>query len=102
MKTATEATEAVWRERVTAWRASGETAAQFARGRGYSPKTLTWYASRLRQTATPGFVRLVPRPAAATAPTVVLDVDGVQIRVAPGFDAALLGQVVAALRGAAR
>jgi hypothetical protein len=37
-----------WKKRVASWRASGETAEEFSEGRPWSPKTLRWYASRLR------------------------------------------------------
>ena len=98
-----EATAAVWQERVAAWRASGETAERFARRGGYAASTLRWWSRRLGRAAAPGFVRLVPRapgaPAAPAAPGVVVEVGGARIHVAPGFDAALLAQVVAALRG---
>jgi hypothetical protein len=98
------ATASIWEGRVAAWRASGETAAAFAHGRGYSPRTLRWWSSRLGRRV--DFVRLVPTPAVSPAATaasaLVVEVGGVHVRVAPGFDAALLAQVVAALRGAAR
>ena len=48
-----------WKKRVASWRASGETAEEFSEGRPWSPKTLRWYASRLR----------LP-PAATTSPVV--------------------------------
>lgn len=48
-----------WKKRVASWRASGETAEEFSEGRPWSPKTLRWYASRLR----------LP-PAVTTAPVV--------------------------------
>ncbi len=37
-----------WKKRVASWRASGETAEEFSEGRPWSPKTLKWYASKLR------------------------------------------------------
>lgn len=36
-----------WKKRVASWRASGETAEEFSKGRPWSPKTLRWWASRL-------------------------------------------------------
>lgn len=104
MKSEATTTEATWRERVAAWRASGETAERFARGRGFAPTTLRWWASRLGpEAAPPGFVRLVPRaPAAPRAAAVVVEVGAARIGVSAGFDPALLAQVVAALAGGAR
>lgn len=109
MKPATESaasTESVWRERVSAWRASGESAPAYARGRGYAPSTLRYWASRFsREEATvAGFVRLVPMTASApaAAPDLFVEVGGARVRVAPGFDAALLADLVRALGGAAR
>jgi hypothetical protein len=101
MKSEATATETIWQERVAAWRASGETAEQFARGRGFAATTLRWWSSRLGREAAPGFVRLVPQAAVPPAAGVVIvEVGGARIQVAPGFDAGLLAQVVAALRGA--
>src|SRR5262245_27811996 len=65
-------TAATWKKRVASWRASGETAEAFSRGRGWSAHTLRWWASRLGREANaqaPGvrFARLV-RSAAASTP----------------------------------
>jgi hypothetical protein len=40
---------AIWKKRVGSWRASGKTARVFSAGRGWSPHTLVWWASRLRR-----------------------------------------------------
>jgi hypothetical protein len=102
MKTATEpTTESVWRERVAQWRASGKSADAFAEGRGFAGSTLRYWSSRLGPTAPSGFVRLVPKPPAPT-PGLVVEVGDVRVRVVPGFDAALLAQLVQVLRGATR
>lgn len=95
-------TEQAWSERVRAWRASGQTAAEFAQGRGFAAATLTWWSSRLRQGTRPAFVQLVAKSAApAPPPELVVEVGGARVRVAAGFDPALLADVVRAL-GAAR
>ena len=47
---------AEWKRRVARWRASGESAAVFGRRQGWHPRTLTWWASRLRR----GAVRVPP------------------------------------------
>ena len=103
-----QATEDIWRVRVREWRESGQTAADFARSRGFSMASLRTWSSRLGPSLAsepasepaPGFVRLVPREA-PTAPieasTVVVEVGSARIRVTPGFDAALLAGVVRAL-----
>ncbi|WP_437634659.1 IS66 family insertion sequence element accessory protein TnpA [Sorangium sp. So ce854] len=44
--TRTKATEAMWSERVRAWRESGETAEEFARSRGFAASTLHGWSSR--------------------------------------------------------
>jgi hypothetical protein len=102
MKTAVRVSESEWQTRIAAWRASGQTAAAFAQAHGYAVGTLRWWSSRLRRRAAARFVRLVPRAAVTASPEVVLEVGGARVRVARGFDAALLAQVVAALRTAAR
>jgi hypothetical protein len=103
MKSEGTATAVVWQERVAEWRASGETAEEFARGRGYAATTLRWWSSRLRRETLvpPGFVRLVPRAAlpAEPASALVVEVGDARIRVTRGFDPALSARVVAALRG---
>lgn len=84
------------RAEVVAWRASGKSLGEFARQRGYSRSALEKWARSEASEAAPGFVRLeVARPAS----TLTLEVADVRIRVEPGFDAQLLGEVVAALRG---
>jgi hypothetical protein len=102
MKTTALSTEAVWRERVRAWRASGQTAAQYAHEHGLSVASLRTWSSRLQRAEPPQFVQLVPRtpPARAPtpeAPTLLLEIAGARLRVAPGFDPALLAEVVRAL-----
>lgn len=48
----------MWRDRVAAWRASGQTAAAYAAGQGFSVNALRWWSSRLRREAR----ELVPVP----------------------------------------
>ena len=95
-------TEDAWRERVRAWRASGETAAQFAEGRGFAAATLKWWSSRLGQCDRPAFVQLVAKSVVPAAPPeLVVEIGDARVRVAAGFDPALLADVVRAL-GATR
>jgi hypothetical protein len=113
-------TEAVWAERVEQWRGSGKTAPEFAADKPYASSTLQWAASRLRQTGRGGrkrriaragrtpdagieltkVVRRRERVAVTAAEDMVLEVAGARIAVRRGFDAALLCDVVQALRGA--
>ena len=102
MKSEGTATAIIWQERVAEWRASGETAEEFARGRGYAATTLRWWSSRLgREASAAGFVRLVPRAVAPAEGAIVIEVGAARVRVTHGFDAVLLARVVAALREAA-
>lgn len=95
--------EAVWAERVRAWKASGQSTETFAQGRGFSGSALRNWARRLARIEPPPFLELVPKGTAQTpAPTVVVEVGTARVRVAPGFDASLLGDVVRALGGGAR
>ena len=105
---ATAETEAKWAERVRRWRASGEHAGPFAAREGYAEGTLRWWASRLGHSAVslapvegaPRFLRVVPPPAASKPSTgLVVEVGRARVRVEAGFDAELLGEVVAALGG---
>jgi hypothetical protein len=97
-------TEAKWRERVNEWRASGKTAVEFVQGRSYAGSTLQYWSSRLdKPSAPPGFVQLVGRSERVErgVSEFVVEVGGARVRVRPGFDAALLCQVVRALGGGA-
>jgi hypothetical protein len=101
--TARAETEALWRERVRAWRASGETVKQFAEHEQFAPATLRYWSSRLNRPEEPGFVRVVRRttnPPAAS--DVIVEVANARVRVTRGFDATLLAEVVRALGGGAR
>jgi hypothetical protein len=106
MTTSTATTnESLWAERVRAWRASGEPVAHFVRGRGDSASALRAWAQRLGPTEpSPRFLRVVPSKPTPTptpgAPALVLEVGAVRVRVAPGFDPALLADVVRALGAA--
>jgi hypothetical protein len=100
---ATKKTEAKWAERVRAWRASGETAEEFAERQGYAPSTLQVWSSRVARAEAPRFLRVVPQPKAAAAVAadagLVVEVGSSRVRVTTGFDAALLVEVVRVLGG---
>ena len=89
-----------WAKRVAAWRVSGEAADTFSAGRGFSPSTLRWWASRLGRDAR-GLVRVVTPSAPKVVPrdaTIDLEVGGVRVVVRAGFDRALLRDVLDVLR----
>lgn len=105
MKTArtATATEVQWQGIVRAWRESGKTAREFAKGQEYAASTLRYWSSRLERSQTPRFVRLVPKPAVTAAVSgLVVEVGSARVRVASGFDPLLLAQVVRALGTEAR
>jgi hypothetical protein len=100
----TAATAAVWSDRVRAWRASGETASQFAEGKGFAGSTLRFWATRLKAAPAaplPRIVQLVPRRAEA-GPELLIEVGAARVRVQRGFDRELLVEIVTALSGASR
>jgi hypothetical protein len=48
-----------WKKRVASWRASGQTAEEFSKGRPWSLSTLRWWSSRLRREASSGTAPVV-------------------------------------------
>ncbi len=103
-------THTKWSERVTEWRASGQSAPDFAAGRDFKASTLVYWASHLRHAianaSAPGqpergvrMVRVVARP--SDSGEMLVQVGSVRVVVRPGFDAALLRQVIQALGGGA-
>ena len=104
--------ERLWRGRVKAWEASGQSAPRFAAEKGFSPSSLLYWRRRLRETAPartaksrssgPSLVQVVPRgtvPAPSGLGTgIVVEVGGASIRIGRQFDAGLLNEVVKALR----
>ncbi|WP_438015755.1 IS66 family insertion sequence element accessory protein TnpB [Sorangium sp. So ce315] len=110
------ASRAEWKQRVAAWKRSGQTAEVFAAERGLNPRTLLWWSSTLRRPAARGaaraadvsFAQLVPVAAAPTvlarsaesATVELVLASGRIVRVRPGFDATLLRELVSALEEA--
>lgn len=100
--------EAMWSERVEAWRSSGLTSKAFCEGKDFTAGGLRHWAYRLRQTrprkqgtlpVRVAKVVPVPRPAPVPEPAppsapLVLEVGGVRIAVRPGFDRPTLAAVV--------
>jgi hypothetical protein len=101
------ANETKWSERVREWKASGQTAKEFASGKDFKASTLTFWGSQLRRKPAAAevegakpvrMVRVVTAPT-ARAETLIVQVGEAQVIVATGFDGALLRAVVAALGG---
>ena|ERR1700733_9207497 len=106
---------AMWRSRVTAWRASGQTAAVFTAGQGFTVSALRWWSSRFgredRRAADTPMIRLarVVRPAGGAADVqrcnrMIIELRDVRARVAIDgrVDREALAIVLAVLREGAR
>lgn len=108
--------EAIWLERVLAWRQDGRSAARYCEDQPYHPSSLLSWSSRLGQegkvqplttrrkgtakAATAAtFTRIVARPAPQPHAAVVVAVGASRIEVTDGFDPCLLQAVVHALTG---
>lgn len=109
-----------WEQRVAAWRASGQSAREFAEGRDLSVHMLRYWAKRVEKEAVaPGpdtavrVARVVvtasepslapsttPQPSAAGgAPaTLVLELGGARVQIPAGFERATLRAVLEVLR----
>lgn len=93
-----------WARRVAAWRRSGETAAEFARGRDFAASTLRWWSSQLGRVAEPeassmtvAMIR-VQRDAPRDTAVAVVELEDAVVRVARGADEATLAALFGALR----
>ena len=105
------ATERKWAERVQEWKASGTTADEYARDRGFTVSTLRWWSSRLgrggvgrpTRSEPKADVRLVRvvRASESAGHSMTVRVGAAVVEVREGFDHGLLREVVAAL-GSAR
>ena len=106
------ATKEEWEERVREWKESGESAAGFATGKGFSVSSLRNWATQLSSAPTPRarqWVQLVRKehatgPVTAAAATrasssLVVEIGEARVRVEAGFDRVLLVQVLRALGG---
>jgi hypothetical protein len=90
-----KAAKATWQRHVARWRASGETAAEFAVREGIKVGTLRWWSSRLRRDVTTApvqapvpMVQLIRVPSKTCATGVIVELTDVRARVMvePGFD----------------
>jgi hypothetical protein len=100
MTTSSAETETKWIERVRGWEASGQSASEFARGKGFSDSGLRYWKSRLAraEASGPRMMALVPR-SQVTDSSVVVEVGSARVRVSRGFDPEVLAAVVRALDG---
>jgi hypothetical protein len=106
MAMAKRASRAEWQRRVEAWRKSRLSADEFTARHHLKLSTFRWWASQFpAHSSHPGFARVVLAPAVSTSriPSVeVVLTSGRLVRVAQGFDPALLREVVRALEGERR
>ncbi len=62
--------QALWEERLAAWKASGESMRAFAQRHGWTPRQLVWWKKRLmdKPAVTPALIPVAVNMAAATPP----------------------------------
>lgn len=103
----------MWARRVSKWRSSGEAAVEFAAGRGWNPRTLTRWGSKLqRRDATVAgtkrsgveFATVIakeplPRPSSSAGTVEIFLTRGRRFRKNPGFSPDLLRAVLEMLEG---
>jgi hypothetical protein len=93
--------ESAGRALVAAWEASGLPQAVFARQRGVAAQRLSYWRLRLARggaaASARGFVEIPSAVSSKTGAVVVEVGSGIRVQVERGFDAELLGAVVAAL-----
>ena len=98
-------TEARWVERVANWRASGQTAPAFCKGKDFSAGGLRYWASRLRgaEEAVPATKARLARvvrgqpPAPAAEGAIVIEVGSARLGIRRGFDPEVLRAVLEVL-----
>jgi hypothetical protein len=91
-----------WRERIAQWRASGQTAREFATRRGLNASTLAHWAWRLGRESGSEAGSTVPRMIEVRAypasdDRFEVEVGGRRVRVPPSFDAESLRRLLSAL-----
>ncbi len=90
---------------VRRWQASGSSARAFSESKPYSPKTLQWWATKLRReqiekSEPVAIVPVVRVGAERPRGEVWIEIRGARIRLSRGFEASLLREVLDALGGA--
>lgn len=107
------ATSDEWAKRVSAWRASGLTAHEFAERRGWNSRTLMWWASALKKRGISSkpepagvvhFARVVTNESGSRRPSEAASMEvglprGCSVRVFSGFSVELFRAIVDALEG---
>lgn len=94
-----------WAKRVEAWRASGQRASEFCKGREYSAKRLQWWSWHLGRKGVRGslsshavtLARVVRKPdweRAPNAAAIMVHVGAVRVDVTSGADRAALATVL--------
>jgi hypothetical protein len=100
-------TESKWAERVAAWKASGQSAPTFCKGKDFSPGGLRYWAARLRsavaaeradQMRLARVVRAAPPSELAETP-ILIEVGDVRLGVRRGFDPGALRAVLDVVGG---
>src|SRR3569833_1538882 len=100
-------TEARWAARVADWRASGQTAPVFCKGKEFTPGGLRYWASRLRKPGEGGapkevrIARVVrtSQPSPVVETPIVIGLGAARVGVRRGFDPEVLRAVREALGG---
>jgi hypothetical protein len=100
-------TEQRWAARVAEWRASGQTAPVFCKGKDFTPGGLRYWASRLGnagQSARAKEVRIArvvraPQPAPTAETPIVIELGAARLGVRRGFDPEALRAVLDLLGG---
>jgi len=97
-----------WAKHVSAWKADGLSAREYAARHGMPMSTLKWWSWKLKRER-PGFVRVVTRPAAARdsranvrKATLTIVVGDARVVVDSEVDTTLLATVLGVLRENAR
>lgn len=97
-----------WAARVSSWRSSGLTSAEFCSRHGYSARSLLWWSSQLRRsrrgtsskTTAVRLARVVRTPSPpSTATAVLIELEGARVAVGSAVSAETLRVVFEALRG---
>ncbi|MCU0677688.1 MAG: hypothetical protein MUE69_33515 [Myxococcota bacterium] len=87
-----------WARRVSEWRRSGLTAAEFCRGRDFAVSTLRWYSSQLGEieevdeTPEPAFAKIELRRAPSPR-VVIVELESARVLVPEGADVDTLAVV---------
>jgi hypothetical protein len=101
-------TETKWAERVAGWKASGQTASAFCKGKDFSASGLRYWISRLgkgepeEEKPEVRLARVVrrARPGAAVEIPILIEVGGARVGVRRGFDPEVLRAVLDVLEEA--